>query len=94
MQRVLCGPESPNTAKPKKDFFTPGHSNLPTERKKKRTMRNLWTIKINAAARENGTTYSKLINKLLKANIALDRKILADLAEHDPEVFKKIVAEL
>ena len=63
-------------------------------KKKKRTMRNLWTIKINAAARENGTTYSKLINKLLKANIALDRKILADLAEHDPEVFKKIVAEL
>ena len=57
-------------------------------------MRNLWTIKINAAARESGTTYSKLINKLLKANVELDRKILADLAENDPEVFKKIVSSI
>ena len=61
-------------------------------RKKKRSMRALWQVKINAAARENGTTYSKLINKLLKANIALDRKILANLAEHEPDVFKKIVS--
>ena len=63
-------------------------------KKKKRTMRNLWTIKINAAARENGLTYSKLINQLKKANIELDRKILSDLAVNNPEVFKKIVAEL
>ena len=63
-------------------------------KKKKRVFRNLWTIKINAAVRENGTTYSKLINKLLKAHIELDRKILADLAEHDPEVFKKIVSSI
>ena len=57
-------------------------------------MRNLWTIKINAAARENGTTYSKLINKLLKAHVELDRKILADIAENDPEIFKKIVSSI
>ena len=63
-------------------------------KKKKRTFRNLWTIKINAAARENGLTYSKFINKLLKAQVQLDRKILADLAEHDPEVFKKIVSSI
>jgi large subunit ribosomal protein L20 len=60
-------------------------------RNKKRTMRALWQTKINAGARELGTTYSKLINGLSKANVELDRKILADLAEHNPEVFKAIV---
>jgi len=63
-------------------------------KKKKRTMRNLWTVKINAAARENGTTYSKLINKFLKANVALDRKILADLAEHEPKIFEHIFKQI
>jgi large subunit ribosomal protein L20 len=61
-------------------------------KKKKRTMRNLWTIKLNAAARQNGTTYSKLINQLMKAGITLDRKVLSDIAEHEPEVFSKIVS--
>lgn len=60
-------------------------------KKKKRDFRKLWSIKINAAARQNGLTYSKFINQLKKANIELDRKILADLAEHEPEVFKKII---
>ena len=60
-------------------------------RKKKRKFRKLWQIKINAASRENGLPYNKLINKLKKANIALDRKILANLAEHYPAVFTKIV---
>lgn len=60
-------------------------------KQKKRTSRNLWNIKINAAARQNGTTYSNLINSLKKNKIELDRKILAHLAEHEPEVFKKIV---
>lgn len=63
-------------------------------KKKKREFRKLWSIKINAAARENGLTYSKLINQLKKANIELDRKILADLAANNPDVFKKIVSEL
>lgn len=66
-------------------------------KKKKRNFRRLWQIKINAAVRQlaedNGLTYSKLINQLKKANIELDRKILANLAEHEPEVFKKIVTE-
>lgn len=61
-------------------------------KKKKRTARTLWSIKINAAARQNGTTYSRLIDQLKKANIELDRKILADLAEHNPEIFKKILS--
>jgi len=58
---------------------------------RKRTFRNLWQIKINAAARENGTNYSSLINSLKKKNIALDRKTLADLAEHEPKTFSEVV---
>ncbi|MEK7576808.1 MAG: 50S ribosomal protein L20 [Patescibacteria group bacterium] len=62
-------------------------------RKKKRTFRALWNIKINAGARAEGTTYSKLIDKFKKSNIGLDRKILATLAEHHLEVFRKVLAE-
>jgi len=62
-------------------------------RVKKRTARALWQLKINAAARENGTTYSKLIDALKKGKIEIDRKILADLAEHEPKVFAKIVKD-
>lgn len=61
-------------------------------RKKKRNMRKLWQIKINAASRINGLSYSKLIDKLKKSGIALDRKILAQIAEKHPEVFTKIVS--
>ncbi len=63
-------------------------------RKKKRVMRTLWNIKINAGARASGTTYSKLINQLTKAGIKLDRKILAQLAEHHPAVFEAILKEV
>lgn len=63
-------------------------------RKKKREFRKLWQIKINAASRLNGLSYNKFINKLKRANIALDRKILAALAEHHPAVFTKIVDEV
>lgn len=58
---------------------------------KKRNFRSLWQIKINAATRENGLSYSQFIHKLKIKNIQLDRKILADLAENHPVVFKKIV---
>lgn len=60
-------------------------------RKKKTEFRQLWQIRINAACRENGTTYSKFIYQLKKAKVQLDRKILAELAEKHPEVFAKIV---
>ena len=59
-------------------------------KKKKRVMRNLWTVKINAATREHGVSYSRFINQLLKANVGIDRKVLADLAEHEPKVFEYI----
>ena len=61
-------------------------------RKKKRNMRALWQIKINAASRANGISYSKLINNFKKANIKLNRKILAQIAERQSNVFSKIVA--
>jgi large subunit ribosomal protein L20 len=60
-------------------------------RNKKRDLRRLWIIRINAAARLNGTTYSSLIHNLKEANIALDRKVLADLAVNEPQVFASIV---
>ncbi|MEK7579807.1 MAG: 50S ribosomal protein L20 [Patescibacteria group bacterium] len=61
-------------------------------KQKKRNMRRLWQIKINAATRMNGDiNYSKFINNLKRANIQLDRKVLAELAEGYPEVFKKVV---
>lgn len=62
-----------------------------SRRLKKRDFRRLWNVQINAGARMNGTTYSKLIDALLKKHIALDRKILALLAEHHPDVFVKVV---
>lgn len=59
-------------------------------RKRKGDFRGLWIARINAAARESGLSYSKLIAGLAKANIVIDRKILADLAISDPNAFKKI----
>lgn len=60
-------------------------------RTRKRTFRQLWNARINAAARLNGTTYSKLIASLKSANINLDRKILAELAINEPSAFKAVV---
>lgn len=60
-------------------------------RAKKRDFRKLWTIKINAAVRPLGLSYSRFINALTGKNIELDRKSLSFLAEHKPEVFKKVV---
>lgn len=58
---------------------------------KKRAYRSLWIVRINAAARLNGTTYSRLINNLDKANVKINRKVLADLAMNQPETFAAIV---
>ncbi len=58
---------------------------------KKRTFRGLWIVRINAACRERGLTYSRLVNGLKKAKVALDRKVLADIAVSDPATFDKIV---
>lgn len=58
---------------------------------RKRTFRELWNTRINAAARLNGTTYSRLIAGLKKANVTLDRKILAELAVNEPKAFEAVV---
>lgn len=60
-------------------------------RNKKRTFRQLWNARINAAARQHGTTYSLFINGLKKANITLDRKILAELAVNEPKAFEAVL---
>lgn len=58
---------------------------------RKRTFRQLWNARINAAARLNGTTYSQLIAGLKKANVELDRKVLAELAVSEPKAFAEVV---
>ena len=60
-------------------------------RNKKRDFKSLWIQRINAGARAEGLTYSKFINGLSKSGIKLDRKILAEIAYHNPEAFKTIV---
>ena len=60
-------------------------------RTKKRNFRALWITRINAASRENGMTYSVLIDGLAKAGIRLDRKILAEMAVSDPDAFRSVV---
>ncbi len=61
---------------------------------RKREFRSLWTIRINAAARLNGTTYSRLIGGLKKLGIDLDRKSLADMAVRDQSAFSQLVAQV
>ena len=63
-------------------------------RTKKREFRKLWTQRINAAARLNGTTYSQLIEEMKKSNIELDRKVLADMAVNDPAGFSAVVQQV
>lgn len=61
---------------------------------KKREYRSLWIVRINAAVREEGLTYSEFMHLLNQKGVALDRKILADLAMNEPETFKKLVASV
>lgn len=63
-------------------------------RNRRRDLRRLWITRINAAARENGTTYGKLIAGLKKANIELDRKALAELAVAEPQAFTAVVKSI
>lgn len=60
-------------------------------RNRKRTFRQLWNTRINAAARENGTTYSQLINGMKTKNINVDRKVMSELAVNEPEAFKALI---
>ncbi|MDE1945656.1 MAG: 50S ribosomal protein L20 [Patescibacteria group bacterium] len=62
-------------------------------RDKKGEFRRLWNVRLNAALRENGHTYSKFIGALKKVSIELDRKVLSEIASANPESFKRIVAK-
>ncbi len=61
-------------------------------KKKKRTMRRLWTVRVGAASREQGLSYSRMIAQLKVARIELDRKVLSEIAGQHPEVFQQILA--
>ena len=63
-------------------------------RNKKRAFRRLWITRINAAARLNGTTYSKLMHQLSKSDVELNRKVLADMAMNEPDTFEAIVNDV
>lgn len=63
-------------------------------KERKRNFRALWNNKLNAALREEGLNYSRFIGMLKKKNIKLDRKVMADIAEHEPVSFKALVAQV
>lgn len=62
-------------------------------RVRRRELRKLWIARINAAARLNGTTYSRLIDGMKKSSVSINRKMLADLAVRDPKAFSAVVAK-
>ncbi|KND48627.1 MAG: ribosomal protein L20 [Parcubacteria bacterium C7867-005] len=72
-------------------IFHAGTYSFAHRKDKKGDFRRLWNVRMNAALRELGTTYSKFIANLKKNDIALDRKVLADLAENHPAIFKKVL---
>lgn len=75
-----------------KQALTKAMENATRDRKeRKRTFRQLWNARINAGARLHGTTYSRLIAGLKKANVSLDRKVLAELAVNEPKAFEAVV---
>lgn len=78
----------------KEAIFHAGTHAFRHRRTKKRDYRNLFTLRINAAGREAGVSYSKLIGALKKADIALDRKSLAALAKDYPEVFARVAGQV
>jgi len=71
------------------DSYAYGHRKL-----RKRDFKKLWTIRINAAVREQGLTYSKLMDKMHKGKIGLNKKMLAELAVRSPKAFEKLVASV
>lgn len=82
------------TVKKAKEAVIKAGQNAYRDRKlKKRTFRNLWTVRMNAALRSMGLKYSLFIPALLKAKITLDRKTLSELAIHHPEIFVAVVKE-
>lgn len=94
LRKMVKGYSSIATSRVKwaKNFAAKAGQNAYKGRKlKKRQFRSLWITRINGACRAEGISYSRLISGMLKAKIAVDRKILSELATNNPEVFKQIV---
>lgn len=94
IRKATKGMSHPNRVSIKRgrQAVTKSLQNATRDRKnRKRTFRELWNARINAAARLNGTTYSQLIASLKAANINLDRKVLAELAVNEPKAFTTVV---
>lgn len=90
----MRSPRSNSYKRAKEATMKAGSNAYKDRKRKKRDFRSLWNIRINAGARENGVSYSKLIDLFKKANVELDRKVLAVLASEKPEVFQKVVEEV
>jgi large subunit ribosomal protein L20 len=78
----------------KEAILKAGQHSYIDRKKKKRTVKSLWIIKINAGLRSYGTTYSKFFNLLKQDKIIVNRKVLAQMAEKEPKVFEKFVKEV
>lgn len=94
IRRATKGMSRPNRSSIRRGRQTlvKGLVNATRDRKnRKRSFRQLWNARINAAARINGTTYSKLIAGLKEADVQLDRKVLAELAVNEPKAFEAVV---
>ena len=85
--RASCIAQRKSRSTPRRKYAYVGRKN------KKRDFRRLWVVRINAAARENGLTYSQLMRGLKAAGSTLDRKMLADLAATQPAAFAKVAAQ-
>jgi large subunit ribosomal protein L20 len=79
--------------KGKEAVIKAGQNAYRDRRRKKRDFRSLWSVRISAAAKLNGTSYSRLIHAMSKSKIALDRKSLSELAIHHPAIFTAVVKE-
>lgn len=76
----------------KENLYRAGKFAYRDRRRRRRDFRRLWIIRLNAAARQHDLRYSQLIDGLIKSNVELDRKILSDMAIHDPAGFAVVVA--
>ena len=91
MTKGYRGGRSKKERQAQEAVFHAGMHAFAHRRDKKNDFRKLWNVKINAASRPLGITYSKLINSMKKKGVMIDRKILADLAENNPETFARVV---
>ncbi len=85
---------STTVKKGKEALIKAGQNAYRNRRLKKRDFRSLWIIRLNAAVRTHGVSYSRFINQLNKKKVTLDRKVLSELAINEPATFEKLVKEI